>query len=102
MTKSRHYNCNLIYFFNFIFLYSQIITVELNRGWNCRLGFSLQQDANTQRSVISAIYSDSVAAKDGRLRSGDELLTVRFVFIALYRMSFSLSLSSLPIFLPSR
>lgn len=54
----------------------KIISVELNRGWNSRLGFSLQLDQNIKKTVISAIYSDSVAAKDGRLRVGDQLLTV--------------------------
>lgn len=54
----------------------QIITVELNRGWNSRLGFSLQTNSNTKQTVISAIYSNSVAAKDGRLRVGDQILMV--------------------------
>ncbi|XP_065084945.1 uncharacterized protein LOC135707146 isoform X2 [Ochlerotatus camptorhynchus] len=55
---------------------NKIFTVELNKGWNSRLGFSLQQDPETNRTVISAIYSESVAAKDGRLRVGDQLLMV--------------------------
>lgn len=50
--------------------------MELNRGWNSRLGFSLKLNESTQRTYISAIYSDSVAARDGRLRIGDEILTV--------------------------
>lgn len=54
----------------------QIINVELNRGWNSRLGFSLQTNPNTKQTVISAIYSNSVAAKDGRLRVGDQVLMV--------------------------
>uniref|UniRef100_A0A1L8DKL8 Putative glutamate receptor-interacting protein 1 n=1 Tax=Nyssomyia neivai TaxID=330878 RepID=A0A1L8DKL8_9DIPT len=53
----------------------KMITVELHRGWNSRLGFSLQTDKD-KRAVISAIYSDSVAAKDGRLRVGDQILMV--------------------------
>lgn len=57
----------------------QIITVELNRGWNSRLGFSLQTNPNTKQTVISAIYSNSVAAKDGRLRVGDQILMVSMV-----------------------
>ncbi|XP_041783731.1 uncharacterized protein LOC121599724 isoform X1 [Anopheles merus] len=58
---------------------NQIFTVELNKGWNSRLGFSLQQEPasnGTVRTVISAIYRDSVAARDGRLRVGDILIMV--------------------------
>ncbi|EAT39828.1 AAEL008400-PA [Aedes aegypti] len=55
---------------------NKIFTVELNKGWSSRLGFSLQQEPDTKRTVISAIYSESVAAKDGRLRVGDQLLMV--------------------------
>lgn len=55
---------------------NKIFTVELNKGWNSRLGFSLKQDPDSKRPTISAIYSESVAAKDGRLRVGDQLLTV--------------------------
>lgn len=55
----------------------QIITVELSRGWNSRLGFSLRNDPNSMHTAISAIYSDSVAAKDGRLRVGDIIMMVR-------------------------
>ncbi|XP_037027621.1 uncharacterized protein LOC119068226 isoform X4 [Bradysia coprophila] len=54
----------------------KILTVELNRGWNSRLGFSLQSDSNTKNTFISAIYSDSVAARDGRLKIGDQVLMV--------------------------
>lgn len=61
----------------------QIVTVELNRGWNSRLGFSLQSDSNTKSTFISAIYSDSVAARDGRLKIGDQVLMV-----SLFRLSF--------------
>lgn len=53
----------------------QVFTVELNRGWNSRLGFSLQSDGTD--SVISAIYNDSVAAKNGRLRTGDKIIMVK-------------------------
>ncbi|XP_049783809.1 tyrosine-protein phosphatase non-receptor type 13-like [Schistocerca cancellata] len=52
----------------------QIFMVELTRGWNSRLGFSLQ--GNGQHTYISAIYADSVAAKDGRLQAGDRVLMV--------------------------
>ena len=52
------------------------MTLELNRGWNSRLGFSLKFNETTQRTYISAIYSDSVAARDGRLRIGDEIIRV--------------------------
>ncbi|XP_049286012.1 uncharacterized protein LOC125765140 isoform X2 [Anopheles funestus] len=58
---------------------NQIFTVELNKGWNSRLGFSLKQDTGANgsiRTVISAIYRDSVAARDGRLRVGDVLIMV--------------------------
>jgi hypothetical protein len=49
--------------------------VELTRGWNSRLGFSLQGDGH--HTYISAIYADSVAAKDGRLQPGDQVLMVK-------------------------
>lgn len=48
--------------------------VELTRGWNSRLGFSLQPEGN--RTVISVVHPDSVAAKDGRLKQGDVLMMV--------------------------
>ncbi|XP_046431755.1 uncharacterized protein LOC124185182 isoform X2 [Neodiprion fabricii] len=53
---------------------SQVFMVELTRGWNSRLGFSLQPEGN--RTVISVVHADSVAAKDGRLKQGDVLLMV--------------------------
>lgn len=53
---------------------SEVFMVELTRGWNSRLGFSLQSEGN--RTVISVVHPDSVAAKDGRLRQGDVLLMV--------------------------
>ncbi|XP_068632375.1 multiple PDZ domain protein-like [Battus philenor] len=53
-----------------------IVTVELNRGWNSRLGFSVQSHPDSGQSYISAVYSDSVAARDGRLRQGDVILQV--------------------------
>lgn len=52
----------------------QVFMVELTRGWNSRLGFSLQGDGH--HTYISAIYADSVAAKDGRLQAGDQVLMV--------------------------
>ncbi|XP_066998955.2 tyrosine-protein phosphatase non-receptor type 13 isoform X2 [Anabrus simplex] len=52
----------------------QVFMVELTRGWNSRLGFSLQGDG--RHTFISAIYADSVAAKDGRLQAGDQVLMV--------------------------
>ncbi|XP_055587666.1 uncharacterized protein LOC129740087 [Uranotaenia lowii] len=55
---------------------NKIFTVELNKGWNSRLGFSLRQNSSSGRTAVSAIYSESVAAKDGRLRIGDQLLMV--------------------------
>lgn len=53
-----------------------IMTVELNRGWNSRLGFSVQSHPDSGQSYISAVYNDSVAARDGRLRRGDVILQV--------------------------
>ncbi|XP_011060828.1 PREDICTED: uncharacterized protein LOC105149832 isoform X2 [Acromyrmex echinatior] len=53
---------------------SEVFMVELTRGWNSRLGFSLQPEGN--RTVISVVHRDSVAAKDGRLKQGDVLLMV--------------------------
>jgi C-terminal processing protease CtpA/Prc len=53
----------------------QIQTIELNKGWNSRLGFSVGIGADGYL-VISAIYDDSVAAKDGRLEVGDRVLRV--------------------------
>ena len=52
-------------------------TVELNKGWNSRLGFSVGVCPSAGHLVISAIYDDSVAAKDGRLKVGDRVLRVR-------------------------
>lgn len=52
----------------------QVFTVELNRGWNSRLGFSLQNQG--EFTVISAIYNDSVAAKNGKLKTGDRVIMV--------------------------
>lgn len=60
-------------------IFFQVIVVELNRGWNSRLGFSLKPDSTKQSSIISAIYSDSVAAKDGRLKVGDQIIMVRIM-----------------------
>lgn len=53
---------------------SEVFMVELTRGWNSRLGFSLQPEGN--RTVISVVHPDSVAAKDGRLKQGDVLMMV--------------------------
>ncbi|KZC04014.1 Tyrosine-protein phosphatase non-receptor type 13 [Dufourea novaeangliae] len=51
---------------------TEVFMVELTRGWNSRLGFSLQPEGN--HTVISVVHPDSVAAKDGRLKQGDVLL----------------------------
>jgi predicted metalloprotease with PDZ domain len=59
------------------FLLLQIFTVQLSRRWCSRLGFSLQ--GSNGHTYISAIYPDSVAAKDGRLRVGDEVIMVRYL-----------------------
>lgn len=61
---------------------AQILNIELNRGWNSRLGFSLQEiDGCT---CVSAVYSDSVAARDGRLRPGDCLLRVSNICVTAW------------------
>lgn len=61
---------------------AQILNIELNRGWNSRLGFSLQEvDGCT---CVSAVYPDSVAAKDGRIRAGDCLLRVSSQVIFIF------------------
>ncbi|KAL0274552.1 UNVERIFIED_CONTAM: hypothetical protein PYX00_002652 [Menopon gallinae] len=52
----------------------ELVTVELCRGWNSRLGFSLQSSGSG--TCISAIYADSVAAKDGRLQPGDRVIMI--------------------------
>lgn len=52
----------------------QVFMVELTRGWNSRLGFSLISEGD--RTVISVVHRDSVAAKDGRLKQGDVLIMV--------------------------
>lgn len=66
--------------------------VELTRGWNSRLGFSLQPEGN--RTVISVVHPDSVAAKDGRLKQGDVLMMVISLLID--------TLFSILIYSPSR
>ena len=82
----------------FICFYLQIVTVELHRGWNSRLGFSLQSDATTKSiTFISAIYTDSVAARDGRLKVGDQLLMVSS-FILLMCVYYEYFLCDLKIF----
>ncbi|KAL3277666.1 hypothetical protein HHI36_013012 [Cryptolaemus montrouzieri] len=53
---------------------NEILAIELNRGWNSRLGFSLQGAAGV--TYVSAVYADSVAAKDGRLKPGDRVIRV--------------------------
>ncbi|XP_054003385.1 uncharacterized protein LOC128889644 isoform X2 [Hylaeus anthracinus] len=53
---------------------TEVFMVELTRGWNSRLGFSLQPEGN--HTVISVVHPDSVAAKDGRLKQGDVLMMV--------------------------
>ncbi|XP_043674170.1 uncharacterized protein LOC122631958 isoform X2 [Vespula pensylvanica] len=53
---------------------NEVFMVELTRGWNSRLGFSLKSEDN--HTVISVVHPDSVAARDGRLKQGDVLLMV--------------------------
>ncbi|XP_071051567.1 tyrosine-protein phosphatase non-receptor type 13-like isoform X2 [Onthophagus taurus] len=52
----------------------EILAIELNRGWNSRLGFSLQGAAGV--TYVSAVHADSVAARDGRIKPGDRLIKV--------------------------
>ncbi|KAJ8911469.1 hypothetical protein NQ315_015236 [Exocentrus adspersus] len=52
----------------------EVLAIELNRGWNSRLGFSLQGAAGV--TYVSAVHADSVAAKDGRLKPGDRIIKV--------------------------
>ncbi|XP_063909524.1 tyrosine-protein phosphatase non-receptor type 13-like isoform X3 [Zophobas morio] len=52
----------------------EILAIELNRGWNSRLGFSLQGAAGV--TYVSAVHADSVAARDGRLKPGDRVIKV--------------------------
>ncbi|KAK0075600.1 hypothetical protein PV325_006652 [Microctonus aethiopoides] len=52
----------------------EVFMVELTRGWNSRLGFSLHSRDNF--TVISMVHPDSVAAKDGRLKRGDVLIMI--------------------------
>lgn len=68
---------NFLARFSAFCFFLQVIVVELNHGWNSRLGFSLKPDPSTQQTIISAIHSDSVAAKDGRLKVGDQIVMVR-------------------------
>ncbi|CAH0553789.1 unnamed protein product [Brassicogethes aeneus] len=52
----------------------QVLAIELNRGWNSRLGFSLQGAAGV--TYVSAVHADSVAARDGRIKPGDRIIKV--------------------------
>lgn len=52
----------------------KILAIELNRGWNSRLGFSLQGAAGV--TYVSAVHADSVAARDGRIKPGDRVIKV--------------------------
>ncbi|XP_059475990.1 uncharacterized protein LOC132197001 isoform X2 [Neocloeon triangulifer] len=53
----------------------EVLVVELSRGWNSRLGFTLTE-AEGGKTVIKQIYPDSVAYKDGRLKAGDHVVMV--------------------------
>jgi C-terminal processing protease CtpA/Prc len=59
------------------FVLLQVMVVELTRGWNSRLGFTLCAD-NEGRTLVKDIYPDSVAYKDGRIKKGDHLVMVKF------------------------
>ncbi|CAG0899866.1 unnamed protein product [Darwinula stevensoni] len=58
----------------------EMFEVELHRGWNSRLGFSLHigetVPETTWSTRVSAVHPDSVAARDGRIAVGDYLLEV--------------------------
>ncbi|CAB3364120.1 Hypothetical predicted protein [Cloeon dipterum] len=53
----------------------EVLIVELTRGWNSRLGFTLTAGEDG-KTVIKQIYPDSVAFKDGRLKVGDHIVMV--------------------------
>lgn len=77
----------------------QTLTVQLQRNWNSRLGFSLNSDSDG--TVISAIHADSVAAKDGRLQVNDKIIevctiihSVSYIMVIMYpRLYITLKLS---------
>ncbi|XP_065157800.1 multiple PDZ domain protein-like isoform X4 [Atheta coriaria] len=52
----------------------EIVAIELNRGWNSRMGFSLQGPVG--QTYVSAVYPNSVASKDGRVKEGDVIIRV--------------------------
>lgn len=59
-------------------------TVELDRYWNSRLGFSLisVEIGKLKGSFIRAIHPDSLASRDGRLKPGDQILKVNDAVIS--------------------
>lgn len=68
----------------------QIITVEMNRRWSCRLGIRLesQSSANVEGksiTVIKEICRDTLAEKDGRLKAGDRVLMVSIANLNIWR-----------------
>lgn len=75
------YSSTLITQFAINIILFQVLAIELNRGWNSRLGFSLQGAAGV--TYVSAVHADSVAAKDGRLKPGDRLIKVKSLLIVL-------------------
>jgi hypothetical protein len=59
----------------------QIITIEMNRRWSCRLGIRLESqvalnDSTKSITVIKEICKDTLAERDGRLMIGDRVLMV--------------------------
>ena len=63
-------------------LLPQIITIEMNRRWSCRLGIRLESQLSRNIegksiTVIKEICKDTLAEKDGRLVAGDRVLMVR-------------------------
>ena len=52
-------------------------TIAFNKGANTQLGISIKEDIDTTNGVgIRGIKKDSLAERDGQLRSGDKLLSV--------------------------
>ncbi|CAG0880662.1 unnamed protein product [Cyprideis torosa] len=53
-----------------------VFRVEVSRGWNSRLGFSLMWDPLISRTVVKVVHPDTPAAKLGKLAAGDAILQV--------------------------
>lgn len=78
LALSFKWNINVEFLFHFR---TQIITIEMNRRWSCRLGIRLESqpapnDSSKSITVIKEICKDTLAERDGRLVSGDRVLMV--------------------------